>query len=153
MSDVRIRRAGPDDALVVAALHLQSARDLGHPGEPGFLDRFADAWLATRREHPTWIAESDGEHAGVLSARRLRPLPFPGRPDVSWLYVGTAFVVPAYRKLGIGRALIEGMLEWCRTTDVKWVRLNVDPSQHEFYRSLGFAPASTILEYDLREGT
>ncbi|HET8594690.1 MAG TPA: GNAT family N-acetyltransferase [Intrasporangium sp.] len=153
MPDVRIRRAGPDDALIVAALQLQSARDLGHAGEPGFLDRFADAWLASRSEHPTWIAESHGEHAGFLSARRLRPLPFPGRPDASWLYVGTVFVAPAHRKRGIGRALMEGMLEWCRTTDVKWVRLNVGTSQHEFYQALGFRPARTILEYDLRDGS
>ncbi|WP_347354067.1 GNAT family N-acetyltransferase [Intrasporangium sp.] len=151
MPDVLIRRAGADDALVVAALHLQSARDLGQDGEPGFLDRFVDAWLASRPDHPTWVAESRGEHAGVLSTRRLRPLPFPGRPEVSWLYVGTIFVAPGHRKRGIGRALIEGMLEWSRATDVKWVRLNVDPAQHHFYRSLGFRLADTILEYDLRE--
>lgn len=153
MPDVRIRRAGTEDALVVAALHLQSARDLGQPSEPGFLDRFAEVWLASRPDHPTWIAESRGEHAGVLSTRRLRPLPYPGRPDISWLYVGTAFVAPEHRKRGIGRALIEGMLEWCRTTDVKWVRLSVDPSQHEYYRRLGFTPARTVLEYDLRDGS
>ncbi|EWT06644.1 GCN5 family acetyltransferase [Intrasporangium chromatireducens Q5-1] len=152
MPDVRIRRAGADDALIVAALHLQSGRDLGQVAEPGFLDRFADAWLAARPDHPTWIAESHGEHAGVLSARRLRPLPFPGRPEASWLYVGTVFVAPAHRKRGIGRSLIEGMLEWCRTTDVKWVRLNAETSQHAFYQALGFAVADTILEYDLREG-
>ncbi|MDN5763328.1 MAG: GNAT family N-acetyltransferase [Microlunatus sp.] len=151
MPDVTIRRAGADDALVVAALHLQSARDLGHDGEPGFLDRFADAWLASRPDHPTWIAQSHGAHAGVLSTRRLRPLPFPGRPEVSWLYVGTIFVASGHRKRGIGRALIEGMLDWSRATDVKWVRLNVEASQHDFYRSLGFTLAETILEYDLRE--
>lgn len=152
MPDVRIRRAGADDALIVAALHLQSGRDLGQVAEPGFLDRFADAWLAARPDHPTWIAESHGEHAGVLTARRLRPLPFPGRPEASWLYVGTVFVAPAHRKRGIGRSLIEGMLEWCRTTDVKWVRLNAEASQQAFYQALGFAIADTILEYDLREG-
>lgn len=153
MPDVRIRRAGAADALIVAALHLQSARDLGHQGEPGFLDRFADAWLATQSDHPTWIAQSQGEHAGVLCTRRLRPLPFPRRPEMSWLYVGTVFVAPAHRKRGIHRALIEAMLEWSRSADVKLVRLNADDPQHPFYRSLGFTLADTILEYDLREGT
>jgi hypothetical protein len=29
----------------------------------------------------------------------------------------------------------------------------VDTSQHEFYEALGFSQATTILEYDLRDGS
>ena len=152
MADVRIRRAGEQDAYVIAALNVQFARDLGLPSEPGYLERFAAVWLAERPDRPTWIAESRGQHAGLLSARRLRPLPFPSRAEVSWLYVGNLFVGPDHRKRGIGRALIEGMLDWCRSTDVRTVRINADPATHEFYRRLGFTRPGTILEYDLRAG-
>ena len=53
MAEVTIRRAGAGDALIVAALHLQCARQAGMPAEPGYLDRFADAWLAERPDRPT----------------------------------------------------------------------------------------------------
>ena len=43
MAEVTIRRASADDALIVAALHLQFARELGMPSETGYLDRFVDA--------------------------------------------------------------------------------------------------------------
>jgi GNAT superfamily N-acetyltransferase len=150
MADVRIRRAGADDAYVVAALHVQFARDLGLPSEQGFLDRFASAWLETRLDHPTWIAESRGQHAGVLSARRLRSLPFPSHPDASRLDLATLFVGPEHRGHGVGRALVEGLLEWCRLTDVESVQVTANASSRDFFRRLGFVEPGTTLEYDLR---
>jgi GNAT superfamily N-acetyltransferase len=151
MADVRIRRAGADDAYVVAALHVQVARDLGLPSEHGFLDRFASAWLERRPDHPTWIAESGGQHAGLLSARRLRSLPFPGRPDTSRLDVETLFVGPDHRGHGVGRSLVEGLLEWCHETGVASVRVTADASSRPFFLRLGFAEADTVLEYVMTE--
>ncbi len=152
MAEVVIRRAGPDDAFVVAALHLQFARELGMPSEQGYLDRFVDAWLADRPDRPTWIAESRGEHAGLLETRRIRALPWPARADVSWLHVGGLFVAPTCRDRGVGRALTEAMIEWARTTDVKWIRLNAPDAQaQEFYERLGFSSPGRLMEFELRE--
>jgi GNAT superfamily N-acetyltransferase len=152
MAEVLIRRAGPDDAFVVAALHLQFARDLGMPSEPGYLDRFVDAWLADRPDRPTWVAECGGEHAGLLETRRIRSLPWPGRADISWLHVGALFVTPGCRDRGVGRALTEAMIEWARTTDVTWVRLNApDTGAQEFYERLGFRSPGRLMEFELRD--
>jgi GNAT superfamily N-acetyltransferase len=152
MAEVLVRRAGPDDAFVVAALHLQFARELGMPSEQGYLDRFVDAWLADRPDRPTWIAESRGEHAGLLETRRIRALPWPGRKDVSWLHVGGLFVTPTCRDRGVGRALTEAMIEWARTTDVRWIRLNApDARAQEFYERLGFSSPGRLMEFELRD--
>ena len=152
MAEVLVRRAGPDDAFVVAALHLQFARELGMPSEQGYLDRFVDAWLSERPDRPTWIAESRGEHAGLLETRRIRALPWPGRKDVSWLHVGGLFVTPTCRDRGVGRALTEAMIEWARTTDVRWIRLNApDARAQEFYERLGFSSPGRLMEFELRD--
>ncbi|MEO7129750.1 MAG: GNAT family N-acetyltransferase [Dermatophilaceae bacterium] len=154
MVDVTIRRAGVDDALVVAALHLQFARELGLPAEPGYLDRFADAWLGERPDRPTWIAECGGAHAGVLATRRIRPLPMPGSPDASWLYLTTHFVAPDHRSRGVGQALAEGLLDWARGTDVAWIRVNAtDANARDFYGRYGFTSPERLMELDLRETT
>ena len=79
MGEVRTRLAGPDDALVVAALTLQCALHRGGAAEPGFLDRYARAWSATQRHHPVWLAEAGDEHAGYLQAAVVEPLPVAGR--------------------------------------------------------------------------
>lgn len=152
MAEVTIRRAGADDALVVGALHLQLARERGMPSEVGYLDRFVDAWLAERPDRPTWIAQSRGEHAGLLETRRIRTLPWPGRADASWLHVGALFVAPGHHDRGVGRALTEAMIEWARTTDVRWVRVGADDTRaEEFYARLGFGSPGRLMEFDLGE--
>ncbi len=119
MVDVTIRRAGVDDALVVAALHLQFARELG-----------------------------------VLATRRIRPLPMPGSPDASWLYLTTHFVAPDHRSRGVGQALAEGLLDWARGTDVAWIRVNAtDANARDFYGRYGFTSPERLMELDLRETT
>ena len=150
MTEASIRRAGTADAFVVAALHLQLARDLGATPEPGYLDRFADAWLRDRPDRPTWIAESDGQHAGILLARRLRSLPWPHRPDASRLHVEALFVVPAHRRRGTGRALLEGAVEWARTTEVTGIHLEVpDLAASAVARSAGFVADDGHVRFDL----
>jgi GNAT superfamily N-acetyltransferase len=158
MGEVTIRRAGMDDAFIVGALHLQLARERGMPPEPGFLDRFVDAWLSERAERPTWFAECRGEHAGVLESRLIRSLPWPGRPDSSWLQIGVLFVSPTQRGRGVGRALMEGMLDWARGTDVRVVRLETpqatratDDPARGFPEHFGFESSHRMMELDLRK--
>ena len=152
MAEVTIRRAGVDDAFIVAALHLQSARDLGMPAEPGFLDRFVDAWLRERPDRPTWIAQHDGEHAGILETRRLRTLPWPARPEASSLHVENLFVVPTRRGLGVEAALAEAMIDWSHGTDVTSVRATAtDDAARGLYGRLGFGSPGRLMELDLRE--
>jgi GNAT superfamily N-acetyltransferase len=158
MGEVTIRRAGVDDALIVAALHLQLARERGMPPEPGFLDRFVDAWLSARADRPTWFAECRGEHAGVLESGRVRSLPWPGRPDSGWLQVDVLFVTPAQRGRGVGRALMEGMLHWARGTDVRVIRLDLsevpdvpDDPARGFPEHFGFESTHRVMELDLRK--
>ncbi|MEO7447623.1 MAG: GNAT family N-acetyltransferase [Humibacillus sp.] len=152
MPEVLIRRAGPDDAFVVAALHLQFARELGMPSEPGYLDRVVDAWLADHPDRPTWVAQSRGEHAGLLETRRIRALPWPGLADDSWLHVGGLFVAPSCRGRGVGRALTEAMIEWGRMTDITSVRLTApDVGAQAFYERMGFRSPGRLMELELRD--
>ncbi len=152
MAEVTIRRAGADDAFVVAALHLQSARNVGMAAEPGFLDRFVDAWLRERPDRPTWIAQRGGEHAGLLETRRLRSLPWPTWSEASALHVENLFVAPAHRGTGVAQALVEAMIEWAHSTDVTSVRATaVDDRDRELYDGLGFSSPGRLMEFDLRE--
>lgn len=115
VAEARIRTAGPDDALVVAALTLQCALDRGGNGEPGFLDRFADAWTAQRHTHPVWIAEVGDQHAGFLQAVVLSPLPWPGRSAPGGeLVVQTLFLRPEHRGHGVGELLLRAAIEQAR---------------------------------------
>ena len=130
VGELRTRLAGPDDALVVAALTLQCARHRAGAGEPGFLDRFARAWLATRAAHPVWIAQAGEDHAGYLQAAVVEPLPWPGRPSGAGadLVVDTFFVRPEHRGIGVGEELLRAAVRWA--TDAGFRQVLVSAGSH-----------------------
>ena len=151
MADVVIRRAGVDDAFIVAALHLQYARDLGMPPERGFLDRYVDGWVAAIADRPAWFAEWRGEHAGLLETTVVRRPPWPGRPETRWLHVDALYVPPPHRGERIGRALVDAMADWARGEGVASIRLNVpEESARGFFSHLGFRSPRRLMELDLR---
>lgn len=122
MDGVVIRQAGSGDALLVAALTLQAARAAGLPPEQGFLDRFADAWLAARDLHPTWWAEAEGEHVGLLVTSWFRPLPWPGSTRGGGvLRTERMFVRPGVPPASIETALRATAREWGRGRGVEEV--------------------------------
>lgn len=91
--EVRVRRLGADEALLAAALHLQSLHAAGVRAEPGQLDRYAEAWSTGGDALPQWVAEAADAHCGTLLLRAPVPLPLPPGIDVT---PGTAQVVLLY---------------------------------------------------------
>lgn len=140
VGELRTRLAGPDDALVVAALTLQCARHRGGHGEPGFLDRYARAWLATEDAHPVWLAEAGEEHAGYLQAAVVEPLPWPGRPAGAGadLVVDTFFVRPEHRGIGVGEVLLRDAVEWARDAGFRQVLMSVGVHTTAMVERVGF---------------
>ena len=152
MGEARIRQAGPDDALVVAALTLQCALHRGGTAEPGFLDRFAAAWLRDHQAHPTWIAESRGEHAGYLQADVLKPLPWPGDGGRGGtLHVVRFFVRPSFRGQHIGEAApAHGSAVRTRTGPGS-AAVRPGPKTRGLCERVGLSPAGDLMELRLDE--
>jgi len=53
-------------------------------------------------------------------------------------HIGRIAVLPDWRQYGIGRRLMEGLIELARQRDHQTVRLNAQVSAHDFYAKLGF---------------
>jgi GNAT superfamily N-acetyltransferase len=147
VADARIRKAGPDDALIVAALTLQCARDRGSSGEPGFLDRFAGAWAAQHYAHPVWIAEAGDQHAGHLQAAVVDTLPWPGRaPGAGTLVVETFYLRPEHRGRGIGEQLLGTAVEWARGSGLTGVSISAGSQTRPMLERVGFTHAEAAME-------
>lgn len=153
MSDVRIRRAESDDALVVAALNLQFAISMGARSEPGYLDRFAEAWLRDLEHRPTWLAEAGDHHAGVAIGALVDHLPWPGRTaGAGWLNLSTVFVRAEFRGKGVAAALLHEVTDWARTQGLAAVRLTATEDSADLYRGAGFTGEGRLLELVLDGG-
>lgn len=68
-------------------------------------------------------------------------------------YIQDLVVLPEYRGQGIGKKLVEKLLDYCLSRGLIWIGLVAEPEQHEFYRSLGFKPMKDYvpMKYEKEE--
>ena len=57
---------------------------------------------------------------------------------VSDAWLQDIVVLDDYRKRGIGRAIIQKLLDYCISKNLTWVGLVAEPGTKEFYKPLGF---------------
>lgn len=138
---IRIRRIRPDDGALLRDLRLRSIADapdaFGQPLEEarGRPDRewARGARRSARGASRTWlIVETETNAIGLVQGRKRRP---------RTLLLFSMWVDPAFRRLGVGRLLIEGLEDWARSwggdETILWV-LGANRAAIDFYRDLGF---------------
>ena len=119
----------------------------------GFLRRLADEWAAGQNRFNApgevlLMANIDGVAVGVCG---LNVDPYAGRPGDG--RVRHLYVLRAHRRLGVGRQLVEAVLNAARG---RFDRLHLrtgNPAAARLYESLGFRPVvggddSHVLELD-----
>ena len=149
------RFGGPDgldetDLADLVALRL-AWKPAASAEEAAILDRdVRDWWRSEGDRRHAWLARhTDGHAVGMANAAVFTRMPVPGRGSARWVYVANVFVRPDARRAGVGRALMESVIEWARAE--RMVRIVLAPSETSipFYRRLGFRPAEDLARLDL----
>lgn len=137
---MRIVKAGPQDAFVVAALTLQAAIAIDGAREEGFLDRAAEHWLRHHEQLPAWFAEHEGAHAGLLQATLPPETAWPGQAPGTRgrLWVTLLHVRADHRRRGVGAALLAACEGWATGAGVGVIRLRSNAGAEDFYDALGY---------------
>ena len=55
-------------------------------------------------------------------------------------YIQDLVVLGDWRSWGVGKMILNRLLEECKFRKITWIGLIAEPGKEEFYRSLGFAP-------------
>lgn len=64
---------------------------------------------------------------------------------VSDAYIQDMVVLPEYRKSGVGKNLVNFLLNHCLSKGIKWIGLIAEPNQDKFYSPLGFKPMKNYV--------
>ncbi|NLM37332.1 MAG: GNAT family N-acetyltransferase [Firmicutes bacterium] len=131
-----IREAVPEDCPSLTKL----AGQLGYQAElsqmkPRLLDLFR------RDEHKVLVAEVDGEIAGWVHAFLNRPLHKDTTVEIAGLVVDQK-----YRRMGIGKRLLDAAEEWAKDRGCNQVTLvsNITrEAAHQFYQAAGYQRTKT----------
>jgi GNAT superfamily N-acetyltransferase len=154
VAEISVRRCGPDDVGTLAALRRRWVEESGGAaGDEGFEERFAAWYVAEAGRRIFWLAEVHGEPVGMVNLAVFARMPRPGRPPSRWGYLGNAFVLADHRDRGVGRRLIDALLDHARAEG--FVRVVLSPSERSvpFYARAGFGPADMLLALRLdRDG-
>jgi len=71
---------------------------------------------------------------------------------VSDAYIQDLIILPEYRDRGVGKRLLNALLENCLSNNITWIGLISEPNQNGFYSNLGFkkmknhSPMKYIME-------
>jgi len=149
-----VRQASSEsDAEVsaLAGLRFRWRHDEG--GEAGDLQTFAPAFRAWWRDHAAthlgFLAEVDGEAAGMAWLGVLVRIPGPDRFERTSGMIQSVYVSPDARGRGIGTSLVELAIATARERGLDY--LGVHPSERSYpvYERAGFARTSSVLELGL----
>ncbi|HVX42667.1 MAG TPA: GNAT family N-acetyltransferase [Mycobacteriales bacterium] len=127
--DYEIRIRFPVDDVVLSRLH---GRAFGGNGER------VHGWAAQLERHAlTWVGAFDGS---VLI----------GFVQVAWDGGVHAFILdtavdPAYRRRGIGRAVVRVAAEKAAAAGCEWLHVDFEPHLRAFYAACGFRPTDAGL--------
>jgi GNAT superfamily N-acetyltransferase len=136
-----LRPLQPDDAGQVAAL----ADELDYPGVTPSLVADRLAAIAGSGDHAVWVHDRGGRLLGLIHAQHMHRLISPSYAEILHLVVSSHA-----RRTGLGRALVQRVLDWARERRLDRVRVRsniVRDAAHPFYLSLGFARHKTQHVY------
>lgn len=129
------------DVPALVALRTAWHAERGTPvTDDGFAERFAAWYVEQSRQRVIWLAERDGEPIGTVGLLVYRRMPWPGRDARDWGYLGNAFVPAEHRGAGVGRLLLDALLDHATHLDLYAVLLSPSERSVPFYRRAGFRP-------------
>lgn len=134
-----IAPAGPEQAPQAAALLDRFFREEGFDTP---FNRIASSLDLILADTNSWVglATVEGRSVGVVTVTTTLYIEWARLGEVADLYV-----LPEFRKMGIGRALIEAALAWCRARDCSAVSVVITPTSEErhglsaYYAGLQFS--------------
>ncbi|OQP67324.1 hypothetical protein A3860_02935 [Niastella vici] len=138
-NNILIRPAKEEDVAALASL----MNELGYPTTVAEMQARYNG-LQHHPDYATWIAVCNNQVAGMIGL--VRNIYY--EKNGIYISVGALVVYKAYRKLGLGKALLQKATDWAIELGAGHILLNSGnrderKEAHAFYQHLGFEPKTT----------
>ena len=152
-----IREATPDDIPEIVRQRRAMYEDMDYKDSEALASVVSSSAAYLSEALPNgsfraWLAVS-GER--IVGGGAIVISPWPSHPYDGQCRRATilnVYTYPNQRKKGIGRQLMQTMIDWCRKEDFAFVSLHASKDGRHLYETLGFEP-SNEMRLNLRSGT
>lgn len=145
-----IRETTLDDAPEVMRHRRFMFRDMGYRDEAALdaMQATSEPYLLERMKDGTyrgWLAQTrEGQVAGGGGVLLYPWVSNPRDPSPLRAYLLNVYVYPEFRRQGVARRLMQGMVDWCRAQGFATVWLHASDEGRPLYESMGFVATSEM---------
>lgn len=139
-----VREVGEDCADLLSVRRLWFPHD-----DDEFEARFREWWARERQHRYALVAYAGTSPVGMANGQVFSRMPAPGRPPVQWLYAANVYVAEPHRRRGLGRTLVQRLVDHAQEHAMARVVLAPSEMSVPLYRALGFRPADDLMRLDL----
>lgn len=154
-----LRSATPDDSGRLARLRYEfrASEDPTVEDRDRFVER-CEKWMRERLEPGRdrwrcWVAEPDGRIRGHVWVELVPKVPNPADEAETHAYLTNMYVEPDLRGRGLGTALLEAAVSWCRGRELDALILWPTEDSRSLYRRFGCEPTDGLFELSLGGGS
>ncbi|MDR7112234.1 MULTISPECIES: GNAT family N-acetyltransferase [Microbacterium] len=149
MTGVVVRNATTEDAAALAVLKVAWAGRPNHPG-PEEMRSFSNdiaSWMTAEGDSLiARVAERDGALVGMAWLVIFDRVPDFHDRSRSTGDIQSVFVLPEFRQHGVGRALVDSLLEAADERGILRVTVSANEAAAQLYVKAGFRSAPLLLE-------
>ena len=154
-STVSIRLACASDLSVLLEFRMAMIKDVfagdahAPAWDPSEMRASNRSWLAKHfgNDFTAWMAEIDGQIVGSAAILWWDHPPTPVNPGGVEAYVLNVYTRPEWRKRGVARALMEGVLREAQTAGARRIWLRASADGRHLYEEIGFSPGTSYLQF------
>lgn len=150
MPFMQLRTATLGDLNTVIEHRLAMFREMGHsdPYDLANTERVSREYFQSAIADDSYhgiLAEVEG--GGVVGGGGVVVVPWPGSgkrlfPRRAWIL--NVYVHPQFRRQGIAKAVMEALIDWCRSQEFDCVCLHASNFGRPLYELLGFEPTNEM---------
>ncbi|MCD8361589.1 MAG: GNAT family N-acetyltransferase [Lachnospiraceae bacterium] len=100
-----------------------------------------------RREHIACFARTEGKTVGCGGVCLYQEMPSPDNPTGRCAYLMNIYTIPAMRRRGVGKAVVEWLLQEAKNRGAGKIYLEASDSAYPLYKELGFCEMDGYLKY------
>ncbi len=142
--EIQIKKADITDLDLLVEMRMETLREVFPASKCYFRDDLEEqnrnyySWALPAGKHIACFARTDDDTVGCGGLCLYQEMPSPDNPDGQCAYLMNIYCRPAYRRHGVGEAVVRWLVGQARQRHITKIYLETSDTGRNLYEKLGF---------------